>query len=81
MDRWHRLILTTGLLLIGHTQAFAVTLLDVTRKTLATNPDLLSSQANRQARYDAIRQAEAGYYPQVAIRAAGGRELSANPNT
>lgn len=80
MHRWHRFILTTGLLL-GHASVFAETLLSVTRDTLAVNPDLLSSQANRQARYKEIRQAEAGYYPQVAFRAAGGRENSSNPNT
>ncbi len=81
MHRWHRVILPTVLLLVGHANVFACTLLDVTRETLAVNPDLLSSQANRQARYNEIRQAEAGYYPHIGFRAAGGRENSSNPNT
>ncbi len=75
----HWMVIGTGLLLGMSAQSFAITLSEVTRHTLATNPEVRASLANRTARAYEVNQAVGQYLPQLSGRAAGGRERAVNP--
>lgn len=75
----HWIVVGTGLMLSVSAQTFAITLCDVARHTLATNPEIRASLANRNARAYEVNQAVGQYLPQFSARAAGGRERASNP--
>lgn len=60
-------------------QVQAVTLNQVVRRTLVSNPEVLAARANEEAAKSGIREAQGQFYPQLFLRAAGGRERSVNP--
>jgi outer membrane protein, adhesin transport system len=59
----------------------AQTLTEAVQETLKTNPDILSNVQERLAVDQELRQARAGYLPNVSINAGIGREHSDNPST
>ncbi|MBX9587324.1 MAG: TolC family outer membrane protein [Gammaproteobacteria bacterium] len=75
----HWKVVGAGLLLSISAQTYAVTLSEVSRQTLATNPEVRASLANRTARAYEVNQAVGQYLPQFSARAAGGRERAVNP--
>lgn len=58
---------------------FAESMKDAVDKALKSNPDVLASVAQRQARDKEKRGAEAGYYPKLDLIAGVGREYTSNP--
>lgn len=75
----HKIAVGIALFVGVSAQVFAVTLSQVTRHTLATNPQIRASLANRDARAYEVNQAVGQYLPQLSGRAAGGRERAVNP--
>jgi adhesin transport system outer membrane protein len=59
----------------------AVTLEEAVRQALTSDPDALIDLEERRARDEALKQARAGYLPNLDLRAAYGREYSDNPAT
>lgn len=73
------LFLGAGIGLSIPSLSYGVTLTQVAREALATNPEVQASRANRRARAYDVGQALGQYLPQVTGRAAAGRERTANP--
>lgn len=73
------LLYLTALLL--SLSAKADTLIEVIQRTLATNPEVLTTTHNRLAADERLRQAKAGYFPAVDVTAGYGRENSDNATT
>jgi adhesin transport system outer membrane protein len=57
------------------------TLSQAVQQTLATHPDVLSSEAKVQAARSDLTQAKGGWLPTIDVEGAGGREYSDNPAT
>jgi adhesin transport system outer membrane protein len=79
MRLWHWIFAGTGIILGVSSPSFALTLTEVARQTLATNPEVRASLANRTARAYEVNEAVGEYFPHLTARAAGGRERSSNP--
>jgi adhesin transport system outer membrane protein len=62
-------------------QGNATTLREVIQHTLQTSPDILMTTQNRRAVDQQLKQAQAGYWPQIDITAGYGRENSDNSTT
>lgn len=73
--------LLVGCLLMIQLPAAAVTLVHEVRCAVVTNPEVLASLANKQARRHAIGEAKGQLFPQIFARAAGGRERTNSPAT
>lgn len=80
MRRWYWVFVSAGLILGSSSTSLAVTLIEVARDTVATNPEVLASAANSKARGYDVYAAMGQYLPHVSARAAAGRQRSANPN-
>ncbi|MCB2053750.1 MAG: TolC family outer membrane protein [Geminicoccaceae bacterium] len=73
--------LLTSTALGGATGAHAASLMESVRLSLQTNPEIGVVKADRHAVDMELRQARAGYLPQVDLRGAVGPEYSDNPST
>ncbi len=71
-------LLSTAALVIGAGSANAASLMDTVRAALENNPDLGVVRSDRLAVDQELRQARAGYLPQVDLRAAAGPEFTRN---
>lgn len=80
MRRWYWIFVSAGLILGSSSASFAVTLIEVARDTVATNPEVLASAANSKARGYDVHAALGQYLPHVTGRAAVGRQRTSNPN-
>ena len=74
-------LLAVALSSIISSSASAVTLQEVVKKTIASNPDVLIETNERLARDEEREQARAGYFPTVDLTAGYGHEWSNNPTT
>lgn len=79
MRLWRCVVIGTGLCLGLPSIVFAVTLKEIARETIATNPIVLGAVANTKARTYDVNEAIGLYLPHMSARAAGGRERSVNP--
>lgn len=61
--------------------AHAMTLEEVIKHTLQTNPEMLASQYQTSAREAEVAQAKAGYLPELSVSAGFGRETREAPAT
>ena len=59
----------------------AEALLDVVRKTLTTNPEVLIEVARKRAANEGLSRARAGYFPQVELQTGTGKEEKRNSTT
>lgn len=69
------------LLMLVSFQGKAATLREVIQHTLQTSPDVLMTTQNRRAVDQQLKQAQAGYWPQIDVTAGYGRENSDNSTT
>ncbi len=75
------LTITATLGLLGSAGAAALTLSEVVRHTLQTNPEVLAARHEFLSRGQEVRQAKAGYLPSLDLAAGIGRQTLESPST